>query len=62
LRHIHDILAAYISSNTEEFVNKDEHMLSRIKTLLATRSLSLFDGIILTMAVFGTILLVASIN
>ncbi len=37
-------------------------MLSRIKTLLATRSLSLFDGVILAMAVFGTVVLVTAIN
>ncbi len=37
-------------------------MLSRIKTLLATRSLSLFDGVILSMAVLGTVLLVTTIN
>jgi len=37
-------------------------MFSRIKNLLAARSLSVFDGIILAMAVLGTVVLVTSIN
>lgn len=37
-------------------------MINRIKALLATRHLSLFDGLILSMAVLGTVILVTSIN
>ena len=48
--------------NTDHHELEEYVMFSRIKYLLATRHLSIFDGIILSAAIIGTVIVVVGIK